>query len=58
MKKDMTTEVSVHSVKCGGNAMAVGVVEGGLTIDHRTHTTMHQNASSVVNIKHVDTLRS
>lgn len=51
-------EVKVNSVKCSGNGMAFGTFNGDLTIDHRARTTMHQNASSVVNIKHVDTLKS
>ncbi len=49
--------VKFNSIKCSGGGMAVGVVEGGLTIDHRSRTTMHQNASTVVNLGKVQTLK-
>ncbi len=42
------------SVKCSGSGIAAGVIKGDMTIDHRSRTVMHQNATNVVNIKNVE----
>lgn len=51
-----TPGIKFNSIKSSDGGMAVGIVEGGMTIDHRSRTTMYQNASEIVNLGDVEEL--
>ncbi len=55
IREVLSPTIEVGSVKCTGNAVSIGAVKGGLTIDHTSkRTTMYQNASTVMNIKSIE----
>ena len=51
-----TPGIKFNTIESSDGGMAVGIVEGGMTIDHRSRTTMHQHASEIVNLGDVEEL--